>query len=177
MICEKDELLNRYLKENDPTIAQCKHYAIYELLINLPIREQFSRSHPNLVKRLVKDWGGGLSALSCSSGDFLTHLKSGQATIGHVSAEIFCLMLDKITVQFDEWGMVKFAERVKMIRPKKANEPCVYKIHIFFEEVFPPEFNSLIFIMIGYMNSLLEDRDFAIHDRLKGFVKHRSLSE
>lgn len=150
-----------------PLTSYCK------LIVNLPLDQQMTRHHPNLIARLEDDWGDDLSKLKCSTVDFGLALHEGRVSLGHVIAEIYCLCLDRVTEKLNH-GYVDFEEIFTLKIKNCTAEKTIYQIRLFFSEELPPQFSGLEHMVVGYLNKAIEDEPFDIEKRLEEFVAYRS---
>ena len=160
------------LKFNTEVGSPLPYYSYCEIRVSVPPTEQLSRYQPILVKRLNSDWNGGLSNLNCSTGNFRWALNEGKVSMGHVWAEIYSLSLDQVSSDLG-FGHIHFTESFE--HTVLEEEYMEYFIRLFYSEPFPAEFGGLEYLITGYLNAAIVNDPFPIQDRLKDFVRYRSL--
>lgn len=152
-------------------------YRSIKIEVNLPSEQQLCSSHPNLIARVIAEFPQ-LSALhggiTCGRDvDFINELEEGTAgSLGHLWEHIAAQAFDDVSSQlgYGDHEFVWYTCRNKRSRWHKT----IYRILCFHEVEPPPEFNDLERLTTGYLNALVEGRDFPIVERIKDFVAHRT---
>ena len=154
-------------------ISQLPYYFRFDIRVSLPNSHQMSGAHPFLAKRIIDDWKDELIWFACSTGNFHKAIREGRVNLGHVFAEMYSHCLYRILISFSELQKEIFDEFVEVI---EENECCtIYRVWIFTSVPLPEEFSSLVELVLGYVNALIENRPFPIHERLKAFIEHRGI--
>jgi len=147
------------------------HRTWLQVRIALPPNKQMAICQPELVKRLVSDWGDRLSSLDCSTGDFRKALEEGSVSIAHVFAEAFCLWLDAVSLGL-EHGHIRFAEQFNT-RQNRANS--LSTIRLASSHPFPPKLvGGLEYKVAEYLNKLMEGEDYDLDTRIAEYIAFRA---
>lgn len=149
--------------------------------VNLPLVENLSSSHPHLIERLEADWGKQLSSLECSTHDFRRALHEG-TSLGHVWAELYSLILDKLAtkLRFDHIG---FREEVVRLAPAESDAEdfrVIYQVTFAYKALLPRKVQALVgqvvYLVSGYLNACIEGEVFPIHYSINEMVRYRLYS-
>jgi hypothetical protein len=145
---------------------------VADIEIVMPPEKELSGSHPELVDRLVEQWGEGmLSSLLCSTGNFYKALREGdKITLAHIWAEIFVLWLRTAMLQL---GLHDFECAERFRTTSQDSERTQVRVTFYFSDPLPKQFSNLATLISGYLNRLQEGAEFNLAERMAAYVAFR----
>jgi len=149
-------------------------YRTIKLLVRLPREGQNTKSYPDFVEKLIKDIPelsvkkGGLTCGQAE--DFVSHLRHG-TSMGHVWEHVYAFCFDMVSTSLG-YGAHAFRWQTKAVL--KKGDYTIYRIRMFHEVEPPPEFYGLELLVCGYLDALIENKEFPLRKRLANFVDHRT---
>lgn len=147
-----------------------------EIEVALSPEDQLADRHPTLVRRLKRDYPqlslrrGGLKY--GDGMDFLNELQRGgrDISLGVVYKQVSAQVFDDVSslLGYGDHSFRWLAEPKKI--DKKVTVYTVYCLH----EIKPPaEFFSAYGLALGYLNAVMEGKQFALTSRIDDFIRHR----